>query len=157
MVGWPRVVGVKPMPSRAALKAKTRAEARQIEPWLTNDDFRRFKWWRQAEQEFQPFHQRTFFSAHPDLSFTNLNGDQPLKTSPHHPEGLLERVKLIREKLPGIEDIIMRPPPPGSGQLHLLQGCALLWTARRCAGRGMTRLPADPTWDDCGMRMELVR
>jgi predicted RNase H-like nuclease len=157
LVGWPRVVGIKPMPSRAALRAKTRGEARQIEPWLTNDDFRRFKWWRQAEQEFQPFHQRSFFSAHPDLSFTNLNGDVPLKTSPHHPDGLLERVKLIRDRLPGIEDIIMRPPPPGAGQLHLMQGCALLWTARRCAGRGMTRLPADPTWDDTGMRMELVR
>ena len=71
MVGWPRVVGVKPMPSRAALHAKTRDEARQIEPWLTNDDFRRFKWWREAEREFQPFHQRMFFAAHPDLSYTS--------------------------------------------------------------------------------------
>ena len=42
------VVGIKPMPSRAALRAKTREEARQIEPWLTNDDFRRFKWWRRG-------------------------------------------------------------------------------------------------------------
>ena len=66
MIGWPRVVGVKPMPSRAVLRAKTRDEARVLEPWLTNDDFRRFKWWREAEREFQPFHQRTFFapSAH---------------------------------------------------------------------------------------------
>ena len=157
LVGWPRVVGIKPMPSRAALHAKTRDEARQIEPWLTNDDFRRFKWWRQAEREFQPFHQRTFFSAHPDLSFTSLNADQPLKTSPHHPDGLLERVRLIRDKLPGLEDVIMRPPPPGAGQLHLMQACALVWTARRASGRAMTRLPADPNWDDVGMRMELVR
>jgi len=157
LVGWPRVVGIKPMPSRAALHAKSREEARQIEPWLTNDDFRRFKWWRQAEQEFQPFHQRTFFAAHPDLSFTSLNGDMPLKTSPHHPEGILERVNLIRDKLPGIEEVIMGVPPHGAAQLHLLQGCALVWTARRAAGRAMTRLPADPTWDDAGMRMELVR
>lgn len=157
LVGWPRVVGIKPMPSRAALHAQTREEARQIEPWLTNDDFRRFKWWRQAEREFQPFHQRTFFAAHPDLSFTNLNGDMPLKTSPHHPEGVLERVNLIRDKLPGIEEVIMGVPPQGAAQLHLLQACALVWTARRAAGRAMTRLPADPTWDDAGMRMELVR
>jgi predicted RNase H-like nuclease len=157
MVGWPRVVGIKPMPSRAALRAATRDEARELEPWLTNDDFRRFKWWRQAEREFQPFHQRTFFAAHPDLSFTNLNGDLPLTTSPYHQEGVLERVKLIRDKLPGVEDVIMGTPPSGAGQVHLMQACALVWTARRAAGRAMSRLPADPTWDDAGMRMELVR
>lgn len=157
MVGWPRVVGIKPMPSRAALRAKTRDEARMLEPWLTNDDFRRFKWWRQAEREFQPFHQRMFFAAHPDLSYTNLNGDVPLATSPHHQEGVLERMQLIREKLPGAEEVILRVPPAGAGQLHVMQACALVWTARRAAGRAMSRLPMDPTWDDSGMRMELVR
>jgi predicted RNase H-like nuclease len=157
LVGWPRVVGIKPMPSRAALRATTREEARRLEPWLTNDDFRRFKWWRQAEREFQPFHQRMFFAAHPDLSYTSLNGDLPLKTSPHHQEGLLERMRLLRDKMPGVEDIIMRLPPAGAGQLHLMQACALIWTARRAAGRAMSRLPMDPNWDDAGMRMELVR
>ena len=92
MIGWPRVVGVVPMPSRAVLRAKTREQARELEPWLTNADFRRFKWWREAEREFQPFHQRMFFAAHPDLSFTSLNGDQPLRTSPHHSDGVLERM-----------------------------------------------------------------
>lgn len=157
MVGWPRIVGIKPMPSRAALKAKSREEARQIEPWLTSDDFRRFKWWREAERDFQPFHQRTFFAAHPDLSFTNLNGDMPVTSSPYHPEGVVERMHLIRDKLPGVEDVIMRPPPAGAGQVHVMQACALIWTARRAAGRAMSRLPADPSWDDMGMRMELVR
>ncbi len=157
LVGWPRVVGVKPMPSRAALRAKTRDEARAIEPWLTNDDFRRFKWWREAERDFQPFHQRSFFAAHPDLSFTNLNGDLPLTTSPHHQEGVLERMQLIRDKMPGVEEVIRRIPPTGAGQLHMMQACALVWTARRAAARAMSRLPMDPNWDDTGMRMEIVR
>ena len=157
MVGWPRVVGVKPMPCRAVLRANTRDEARAIEPWLTNDDFRRFKWWREAERDIQPFHQRSFFAAHPDLSYTNLNGDVPLSTSPHHPEGVLERMQLIRDKLPGVEDLITRLPPTGCGQLHVIQACALVWTARRSAARAMSRLPMDPNWDDAGMRMELVR
>lgn len=157
MVGWPRVVGVKPMPSRAALRAANREEARQLEPWLTNDDFRRFRWWREVEREIQPFHQRSFFAAHPDLSFTNLNGDMPLTTSPYHSEGVLERMKLIRDKLPGIEDLFMAVPPPGAAQVHVMQACALVWSARRAAGRAMSRLPADPTWDDAGMRMELIR
>ena len=38
-----------------------------------------------------------------------------------------------------------------------MQACALLWTARRAAGRAMSRLPMDPNWDEAGMRMELVR
>jgi len=157
LIGWPRVVGVTPMPSRAALRARTREAARLIEPWLTNSDFRRFKWWREAEREFQPFHQRSFFAAHPDLSYTAMNGDEPLTTSPFHPEGVVQRVNLLRERMPGVEDVVMRVPPPGAGQWHLLQGCALVYTARRAAGRAISRLPMDPTWDEAGMRMELVR
>ena len=50
-----------------------------------------------------------------------------------------------------------RTPPPGAAQVHLLQATGLLWTARRAAGRAMNRLPAEPTWDTSGMRMELAR
>jgi predicted RNase H-like nuclease len=157
LVGWPRVVGVPPMPSRAALLAPSREAARELEPWLTNADFRRFKWWREAERDLQPFHQRSFFAANPDLSFTSLNGDRPLNTSPYHPEGVLERMQLIRDKMPGVEEIILRPPPSGAAQIHVIQACALVWTARRAAARGMNRLPMDGDWDAAGMRMELVR
>ena len=109
-------------PARAAaLRAATREEALEIEPWLTRDDFRRFKWIREAESEFQPFHQRNWFAAHPDLSYAVLNGDQPLKTSPHQEDGVLERMLLIRNKLPGVEEAITQVPPQGAGQLHLLQ------------------------------------
>jgi predicted RNase H-like nuclease len=157
IVGWPRHVAVRPVPSRAALRARTREEAREIEPWLTNDDLRRFKWIRQAETEFQPFHQRTYFSAHPDLSFVVLNGDRPLTSSPYQQAGFVERLNLIRNKLPGVEDVLTAAPPKGAGQVHVLQAAALLWTARRAAGRAMTRLPTEPEWDDSGLRMELVR
>lgn len=157
IIGWPRRAGIKPIPSRAALRAATREEALAIEPWLTRDDFRRFKWIRQAEAEFQPFHQRNWFAAHPDLSFFVLNGDQPVRSNPFQQDGVLERMNLIRNKLPGVEEAILQAPPPGAGQIHLLQAAGLLWTARRAAGRAINRLPADPTWDASGLRMELVR
>jgi predicted RNase H-like nuclease len=157
MVGWPRKVAVKPIPSRAALHAKTRDEARRIEPWLTNDDLRRFKWIREAEELFQPFHQRNYFAAHPDLSFYVLNGDKPLKSSPYQHEGVIERMNLIRNKLPGVDEIVTAAPPQGAGQIHLLRAAGLLWTARRAAGRAVNRLPADPNWDNSGLRMEIVR
>ena len=157
MVGWPRCVGIRPIPSRAALHASSRDEARRLEPWLTNEDLRRFRWIREAEAEFQPFHQRNWFAAHPDLSFYVLNGDQPLTSSPYQQDGVIERINLIRNKLPGVEEAVLRTPPAGAGQLHLLQAAGLLWTARRASGRAVNRLPADPTWDASGLRMELVR
>ena len=157
IIGWPRRVGVRPIPSRATLRATTKAEARELEPWLTNDDLRKFRWLRQAEEVFQPFHQRNFFSAHPDLSYALLNDEQPLSTSPFHQDGVIERMNLIRSKLPGVEEIITRTPPPGAGQVHVVQAAGLLWTARRAVGRAISRLPMDPTWDTNGLRMELVR
>lgn len=157
MIGWPRRVGVRPLPSRAALNAPSKAKAREIEPWLTSDDFRKFRWLREAERVFQPFHQRNFFSAHPDLSYTMLNGDKPLTTSPFHHDGVLERMALIRNKLPGVEEIILQTPPEGAGQSHVIQATGLLWTARRASGRAINRLPTDPTWDSHGLRVELVR
>lgn len=156
-VGWPRRVAIHPTPSRAALHAATREEALELEPWLTRDDFRRFKWLREAEREFQPFHQRTYFAAHPDLTFVQLNGDQPLTSSPYRDEGVIERLALIRDKMPGVEEVVTRSTPPGAAVVHVLQATALLWTARRAAGRAMQRLPMDPNWDSSGMRMELVR
>ncbi len=157
MVGWPRLVAVRPTPSRAALRAPTREDALRVEPWLTKDDLRRFKWIREAETEFQPFHQRNWFAAHPDLSFYVLNGDRPVTSSPYQEDGLIERIHLIRSKLPGVEEAVTRTPPAGAGQVHLLQAAGLLWTARRAAGRAINRLPVDPTWDSTGLRMELVR
>ncbi|MEO5724111.1 MAG: DUF429 domain-containing protein [Ilumatobacteraceae bacterium] len=157
IVGWPRRNGFRSVPSRAALRARTRDEALALEPWLTNSDFRQFRWWREAEQEFQPFHQRSFFAAHPDLSFTVLNNDLPLRSSPYQQDGVLERMALIRNKLPGVEEVILRVPPAGAAQVHLLQATALVWTARRAAGRAISRLPMDPNWDAAGLRMELAR
>ena len=156
-VGWPRRIAIRPVPCRAALHAATREEALEIEPWLTRDDFRRFKWLREAEREFQPFHQRSYFAAHPDLTFSQLNNDIPLTTSPYHEDGVLERMALIRDKMPGVEEIVTRTPPPGAALVHMLEATGLLWTARRAAGRAMQRLPLDPNWDSTGMRMELVR
>ncbi len=112
---------------------------------------------REAEREMQPFHSRSFFSANPDVSFTQMNSDEPLPTSPYHEDGRLERLELIRQRLPGVDEVVTRVPPEGAGLVHMLQAAALLFTARRASGRAISRMPLDPTWDDEGMRMEIVR
>lgn len=156
-VGWPRSIGIGGVPSRAALRADSPAETMEMEPWMTRHDRRRLRWLREAEREFQPYHSRTWFSAHPDVSFTAMNGDEPLRTSPHHEDGRLERLELIRMQLPGVDTVITRVPPVGAAMVHLMQAAALLWTARRGSGRAINRMPLDPFWDTEGMRMELVR
>ena len=157
MIGWPRLVGVRPVPSRAALFAKSRKEALAIEPWLTKNDFRRFRWMKEAATEIQPFHSRSFYSGNAALSFQHMNGDVPLKTSPYHSDGQQERLELIRAKLPGVDDVVTRVPPEGAGQVHMFEAASMLWTARRASGRAISRLPMDPEWDEAGIRVELVR
>ena len=157
MIGWPRLVSVRPIPSRAALRADTREQAQELEPWLTNDDLRRFRWMKEAEEHFQPFHQRNWFAGHPELSYYVLNGDKPVTSSPYQSDGVIERMNLIKAKLPGAEEAVVKTPPAGAAQIHLLQAAGLLWTARRAAGRAINRLPADPNWDSSGLRMELAR
>jgi predicted RNase H-like nuclease len=155
-VGWPRMVAIYGTPSREAMRA-TNGEARQMEPWMTKHDVRRLRWLREAERELQPYHSRSFFSAHPDVSFTAMNGDVPLTTSPYHEDGRIERLELLRERLPGVDEVVTRTPPNGCAPVHLLQAGALLYTARRASGRAISRVPIDPMWDDSGMRMEIVR
>ena len=86
-----------------------------------------------------------------------MNGDVPLETSPYHADGQAERLGLIRSKLPGVDDVVMRTPPDHAGQLHAYEAAAMLWTARRASGRAISRLPADPECDASGIRVELVR
>ena len=157
MVGWPRMVSLKPVPSRAALFAKSRKEALEVEPWLTKNDFRHFRWMKEAAIEIQPFHSRSFYSGNSTLSFQHMNDDQPLTSSPYHVDGRQERLELIRAKLPGVDDVIERIPPEGAGQVHLYEAASMLWTGRRASGRAISRLPMDPEWDDGGIRIELVR
>ena len=155
-VGWPRVTGISGTPCRTAVQGSDGA-ARSMEPWMTKHDIRRLRWLREAERELQPYHSRSFFSANPDVSFTVMNSDEPLKTSPYHEDGRLERIELIRERLPGVDDVITRTPPDGAASVHMLQAGALLFTARRASGRAINRMPLDPFWDETGMRMEIVR
>ena len=156
-VGWPRVAAVPGTPCRSTIKMTSNREIQEAEPWMTKHDLRRLRWLREAEADLQPYHSRSFFSANPDVSFTVMNGDQPLKTSPYHEDGRLERLELIRQGLPGVDEVVTRVPPEGAAPVHMLSVAALLFTARRASGRAISRMPLDPTWDEVGVRMEIVR
>ena len=111
---------------------------------------------RETADELQPYWQRTVFEVHPELSFYQLNGDQPLRFSKHRTVGRKERRALLETRLPGGRADPRRPRREGP-RVHLLDAAACLWTARRIVARAVQRLPEDPEWDSEGLRMEMVR
>ena len=111
---------------------------------------------REVAREIAPYHQRTFFEVHPEVTFYQLNQDRPLKYRKRSIHGQNERRALLETKIGRIERIL-DARIPGVRKSHLLDGAACMWTARRALGRAITRIPTDPEWDNEGLRMEIVR
>ena len=146
----PRSAAIVPAASRSAVEAGRAATGlnpvqRALLPRLA-----------EVAAEIQPYHQRTVYEGHPELSFHQLNGDASLRWSKHTEAGAAERRSLLEGKLPGIERQLV-VEVAGAKPFHVLDAAALLWTARRVAARAVQRLPEHPEWDDTGLRMELVR
>ena len=103
-----------------------------------------------------PYRQRTVYEVSSELSFFQLNEDNPLRWSKRTERGQEERRTLLAHKIPGGERIfdakLARVP-----YSHMLDVAALMWTARRIFARAGTRVPQDPEWDEQGLRMEIVR
>jgi predicted RNase H-like nuclease len=62
----------------------------------------------------------------------------------------------LETKIPDVERILsakLKRVPYS----HLLDVAAFMWTARRIFAQVASRVPADPEWDDEGLRMEIVR
>jgi predicted RNase H-like nuclease len=112
--------------------------------------------YREVASEMAPFRQRTIYEVHSDMSFFQLNGDVPLQWSKNSEKGREERKALLELKVPGV-DRILDADVAGATASHLLDAAAFLWTARRIFAHAVVRIPADPEWDDEGLRMEIVR
>ncbi len=112
--------------------------------------------YREVASEMAPFRQRVIYEANAELSFYQLNGEVPLRWSKHSEKGMEERRALLEEKVPGALRI-MEAEVAGATPAHLHDAAAVLWTARRAFAHAALRIPADPEWDEQGLRMELVR
>ena len=156
ILGWPRRVAVARVPSRATLEAGSLEEAQRIEPWVSDLNYRRLKAAAEMSAFMQPYLQRSIYSGNPELSFYLLNGDQPMQYNHWTYQGVEERLELLRPRLPDVDRFVTNPPQ-GTSRKHVVDAAGLLWTARRVAGRVVSRLPEDPEWDESGIRMELVR
>lgn len=152
LIGWPRNGAIVSAPARTVLSdyaagapvAVSAVSRRLIDRYA------------EVDEHMQPYWQRTVFEVHPELSFFQLNEDQPLRYSKHRQAGVTERTALLRARLPGVERILdtrLRGTKPA----HMVDGAVCLWTSRRIAARAVSRLPEDPEWDSAGLRMEIVR
>ena len=112
--------------------------------------------YREVAVEMAPYRQRDVYEVHADLSFYQLNNEQPLRWSKHSERGIAERRSLLEQKIPYVERIL-DAELPGASLSHLLDVTAFLWTARRIFAHAALRIPEDPEWDEQGLRMEMFR
>jgi predicted RNase H-like nuclease len=112
--------------------------------------------YREVAAEMAPYRQRTVFEVHSELSFYQLNGDVPLQFSKQSEKGQQERRTLLEKRIPGV-DRVLEAELENVPYSHLLDVGAFIWTARRIFARIGMRVPADPEWDEEGLRMEIVR
>lgn len=152
LLGWPRNGAIVSAPARSVL----RDVAIGVEVSLSAVSRRLVARYAEVDENVQPYWQRTVFEVHPELSFFQLNEDQPLRYSKHRQAGVEERTALLKARLPGVERIL-DTFVLGAKATHRVDAAVCLWTARRIAARAVSRLPIDPEWDTAGLRMEIVR
>jgi predicted RNase H-like nuclease len=156
LLGWPRAGAILSPPTRRSLKASSIEEASELSGGLDAVTWYHFPMIREVAEEMAPYRQRFVYEVHPEMSFFQLNEDQPLRYPKRTNNGRAERRALLERRIPGV-DRVLDAEIPGVRLWHLLDGCAALWTARRILAKAATRSPEDPVWDDEGLRMEIVR
>jgi predicted RNase H-like nuclease len=155
VLGFPHAGAIGTAPVRRSLACRGYDEARRrnggqldIVTWQLYDKI------RELDDEMEPYLQRRVFEVRSELSFLQLNEDQPMRYAKVARGGRKERLDLLRRRMPGV-DRILNADVKATGAA-LADAAACLWTARRIAARAAHRLPADPEWDDKGLRMEIV-
>ncbi|HUF33049.1 MAG TPA: DUF429 domain-containing protein [Acidimicrobiales bacterium] len=156
LLGWPRSGAILTPPIRPALTASSYKEAARMCGRLSPVTWGRLPRIAEVDAEVASYRQRTIFEIHPEMSFYQLNGDQPMRYPKRDRIGMTERYGVLKNKIPGIERLV-DAKLPGVKRWHLLDAAACLWTCRRVVARALTRIPEDPEWDDEGLRMEIVR
>lgn len=157
VLGFPHAGAIGSTPTRAALAERDYEKARAANGGLLDVvTWQQFGKIRELDSEMQPYLQRQVYEVRPELSFLQLNEDEPMKHTKDSRAGQRERQEVLRRRMPGSERII-DADVVGVRLAHLTDAAVTLWTARRIVARAVNRLPEDPEWDDNGLRMEIVR
>jgi len=157
-----------PVPVRPALEAATYEEASRIQQCLTGKRLTRQTWalfprMRAVDKVMRadPDLAELIKESHPEMGFAVLNGGEPVPWSKRHLLGLLERIRLLEEHLPGTRDALYRfladlSPAAAAGD-DALDALVLAVNARLADTRGMVTFPAEPERDGYGLPMQISR
>ena len=157
LLGSPRANAIASAPARPVLECTSFAEAVAANGGrLSAVMWGQMKRLAEVASQIAPYWQRTVFEAHPELSFYQLNADQPVRFPKHTQAGVEERRELLGARLPGVERIL-DAHLKGISRPQLADAAACLWTSRRIISRAVARIPEHPEWDSLGLRMEITR
>lgn len=137
-------------PPRCVLGARTLADARRRGGRLTLQTLNLLPRIEDVDSVMTVELQRRVFEVHPELSFAAMNDGRPVLAPKRSAGGAQQRRALLTRAGFDVPD-----RPPGAAPDDLLDACALSWSARRIADGTARCIPAAPTCDAHGLRMEL--
>jgi predicted RNase H-like nuclease len=149
---------VFPPPPRALLTAgddywTLNALARTIRAGLQRQTFNLLPRMRDLDAAMTPVLQARVRECHPEVSFCALKG-AILPYAKRKLDGRADRRELLAAVYgPSVRDW---RAPPGAALDDLYDAAVLAWTASRIARGEAQTLPAEPEYDERGLRMEIV-
>lgn len=110
---------------------------------------------RDVDRRMTPGQQALVREGHPEVSFTDMSGGEPMPNPKSTISGVLDRIDLIQEYYPdALKNIRDLPEARSAGDA--LDAYALLWTANRWRDGRARSLPVSPEVDQRGLRMEIL-
>lgn len=135
LLGQPRGTSVFAAPCRAALTAKTHAEANAINRQKTGRGLSQQAFGigskiKQVDDAITPETQQWAFEVHPEVCFWALNGQRPMAHNKKTKEGAADRLSALNPIFPEIGHHI-GSRPSGVAKDDLLDAAVAAWTALR--------------------------
>jgi predicted RNase H-like nuclease len=156
LLGQRRGGSVFAAPCRAALAAKSHAEANDMNRQKTTRGLSQQAWGivpkiKQVDDAITSDSQQWAFEVHPEVCFWALNHHCPMKHNKKTREGAAERIAVLRPIFPEIErHLANRPPRVGADDL--LDAGAAAWTALRWH-RNEAECVCTPELDEMGLKV----
>ena len=154
LLGQPRGSSVFAAPCRAALAAKSHADATAINCRRTSRGLSQQAWGialkiKQVDDAITPDCQQWAFEVHPEVCFWALNQRRSMAHNKKTKDGVSERVALLRGVFPEIErHLVNRPHRVGVDDL--LDAAVAAWSALKWHSREAERV-CPPELDDRGL------
>ena len=153
LLGQPRGTSVFPAPCRAAISECDYPSGSKTNHRLTGKYLSPMSWGiapkiKQVDDAIGPHCQNWVFEVHPEVCFWALAGKRPMANRKKKPEGIEERLRLLRPVFKNIETHLQKRES-GVAKDDLLDAAVAAWTALRLhRGEGLS--VCTPTPDERG-------